>query len=208
MAEFLESQHRGQEFPIVCAVVVLRRGQGLGVESHWRPALVVVLLLDEHGSDVGGRGIGDKLDLGCGARMLQCCGVYQSLLYVLKSFILGLSPTKNSIKSVNGCMSMAALGIQALKKLTRPVKRAISSLFSGRRVCTDCFGMFVIGPQTRTGDVEAEEVEVLLVERGLSHVDGRRGGASRKPPSELIKMFSKQTRSKSSPSIILSVNLL
>ena len=68
--------------------------------------------------------------------------------------------------------------------------------------------MFVIGPQTRTGDVEAEEVEVLLVERGLSHVDGRRGGASRKPPSELIKMFSKQTRSKSSPSIILSVNLL
>ena len=61
-------------------------------------------------------------------------------------------------------MSMAALGIQALKKLTRPVKRAISSLFSGRRVCTDCFGMFVIGLQARTGDVKAEEVEVLLVE--------------------------------------------
>ena len=32
----------------------------------------------------------------------------------------------------------------------------------GRRVCADCFSMFVIGPQARTGDGEAEEVEVSL----------------------------------------------
>ena len=35
----------------------------------------------------------------------------------------------------------------------------------------DCFGIFVIGLQARTGDVEVEEVEVLLVELGLPHVD-------------------------------------
>ena len=57
----------------MCCNCAPPRGQGLGVESHWRPALVVVLLLlDERGYD--GRGIGDKLDLGCGARMLQCGG--------------------------------------------------------------------------------------------------------------------------------------
>ena len=32
--------------------------------------------------------------------------------------------------------------------------------------------MLVIGPQAHLGDVEAEEVEVLLVELGLPHVDG------------------------------------
>ena len=32
-----------------------------------QPALVMVTLLEERGSDVGGRGVGDKLDLGRGA---------------------------------------------------------------------------------------------------------------------------------------------
>ena len=70
MAEFLDSPHCGQEFLIVDAVVGLRQGQGLGVDSHQWPALVVVLLLNEHDSDAGGRGIGDELYLGHGARML------------------------------------------------------------------------------------------------------------------------------------------
>ena len=52
------------------AVVALRQGQCLGVESHWRPALVMVLFSDEGRSDADSRGVGDKLDLGCNARML------------------------------------------------------------------------------------------------------------------------------------------
>ena len=35
--------------------------------------------------------------------------------------------------------------------------------------------MLVIGPQTRLGDVEAGEFEVLLVELELPHVDGEAG---------------------------------
>ena len=35
--------------------------------------------------------------------------------------------------------------------------------------------MLVIGPQTRLGDVEAGEFEVLLVELKLPHVDGEAG---------------------------------
>ena len=88
----------------------------------------MVLFLDEC-SDVGGRGVGDELDLGRGARMLQCGGVDQSLFCVLKSFVLEFAPTKNSIKSVSNCMSLA--GMQDLKKLTWPVKQAISASFRG-----------------------------------------------------------------------------
>ena len=115
---------------------------------------------------MGCRGVGDDLDLGRGARMLQCGGVDQSSFCVLKSFILGFTPTKNSnfhIKFVRGCMSLAALGMQDMKKLTRPIKHAISSLFwgAGYMQTQDCFSMLVIGPQARLGDVE---VKVLLVE--------------------------------------------
>ena len=109
---------------------MLRWGQGIGVESHLRPSLVMFLFLDEC-SDVGGRGVGDELDLGGGARMLQCGGVDQSLFCVLKSFVLEFAPQKNSIKSVSDCMSLAALGMQDQKKLTWPVKQAISASFWG-----------------------------------------------------------------------------
>ena len=37
------SQHRGKEFAVEGAIVGLCRGQGLGVESHWQPFLVVVV---------------------------------------------------------------------------------------------------------------------------------------------------------------------
>ena len=37
----------------------------------------------------------------------------------------------------------------------------------GCRICADCFGLFVIGLQARIGNVEVEEVKVLLVELGL-----------------------------------------
>ena len=67
MPEFLDFHDRCKEFAVEGAVVTLRWGKCLGVESHLQPALVMVTLLEERGSDVGGRGVGDKLDLGRGA---------------------------------------------------------------------------------------------------------------------------------------------
>ena len=48
--------------------------------------------------------------------------------------------------------------------------------------------MLVIGPQAHLGDVEAEEVEVLLVELGLPHVDGEEAGEV-EPAEDLPQVF-------------------
>ena len=83
-----------------CAAASLFMSQCLGECRR------LTLLTSIGGSSTGGagrwdrahvcHGVGDKLDLGHGTRMLQCGGVDQSLFCVLKSFVLGLAPMKNS----------------------------------------------------------------------------------------------------------------
>ena len=65
VAGFLYSPHCCEELTIEGVVVALRRGQCLGVESHWQPAFVGASFLDEGSSNVD-----DELDLTCCARML------------------------------------------------------------------------------------------------------------------------------------------
>ena len=67
-------------------------------------------LLHEHGSNVGGRGVGDNPSLSRGARLLQCGGVYQSLFSIFKSFILGLTIAKNSRFSHQICLWLHEFG--------------------------------------------------------------------------------------------------
>ena len=76
---------------------------------------------------------------------------------------------------VLGCSSGVAFikaCLVARKIFMRPVKRTISFCFGCRMIHANYFGVFVIWPQTSTGDVETEEVQVLLVVGGLPHVDG------------------------------------
>ena len=73
-----------------------------------------------------------------------------------------------------GCCSVVAFCFRDTnaKKVDKAGKTGNIFFVRWRRVGVDCFGVFVVGPQACLGDVEAKEVEVLLVELGLPHVEG------------------------------------